>query len=853
MSLDEEPDRSPSSRQIALRILESVRGESVEAGISAACELIFHHAVTHDLSTVLDKWGSTDDVTDPLRVVTKKGARQIAIQIENLIGYSREDHYAVFEQLLNIRAQRLARAGLSLSSSPAVTRLMAGLVGPGERLLDPACGLGGTLLAAARAHPRALVQGVDINREAVDFALRRFWLAGLQANVELDDWLEQEPSPEWDAIIAEPPMGTHLRQVDSNVSSHPSDGDTLWLSSIVDSLSPSGRAVVLLPAGVAFKRGRDGELRNSLLEHGIVEAIIALPPGSVLDTSIETCLWVISGTPDPAKQSRVLLVNAAAGSIGDGDGGLGDVDRLLSYCGPWLDHAHPVPAEEWVARLVDAASIVELGDARPNRHLATPPDPAKPRPTAPGRLLTELRLDNFKSVAEPTTIPLRPLTLIYGKNSAGKSSLIQSLLLMKQSVDDATLNSSGPYVNLGSFAGVVHNHEITRQMSIGLSFASAPEIDAASALPDPRQIRSLDLIVGATPEARDGVVLHARSGFGDQLFTWQRTMGGLGPYSLSSADASELVRVAYEADSTFPPRRQSSGQQGPRVKRELSRTGIESIQFVAEGLLPGQVTLESLSEVTYRTRSSSRVGLVDAALRTAAAVSSAIPAELRNLLDRLVYLGPLRQTPERVSTRATSNTGIDIPFFLLDNTSEREEVSAHLQRLGMHYQLDAVLVSDVGGRTMLGDLAALVLTDTRSGVQLSPADVGFGISQVLPIVVELSARTSSVVVIEQPEIHLHPTMQADLADLLIESVDENGRANQVIAETHSENLMLRLQRRIREGVLGASSVAVLYVDQDDQGAAHVQQLRLDDEGEFVDDWPNGFFVERFDELFGDFA
>lgn len=846
-------DPALNSYQIALRILESVRDESVEAGISAACELIYYHARFADLAPVLKDWGSTDDVVDPLRAITKKGARRLADQIENLIGFSRESHYAVFEQLLHIRAKRVARAGLSLSSSTVVTRLMAGLVGPGERLLDPACGIGGTLLAAAKAHPRTLVTGVDVNPEAVDFAVRRLWLAGQDATIELEDWLREEPSPEWDAIIAEPPMGTRLRQVGPSPDKYPADGDTAWLSSIVDSLSPAGRGVVLLPAGFASKGGPVAAARDQLLKSGRVEAIIALPAGSALDTNVETCIWIVSGRQDPAKRGRVLLMNAAGGVATDGEGALTDIGLLLEICRPWLDGAREVPADDWVARFIEIDALVQASDARPKRHLAPPPGPEQPRPTAPGRLLTELRLSNFKSVAELINIPLKPLTLVYGKNSAGKSSLIQALLLMKQSTDTATVNTSGPYVNLGSFPGVVHNHDLSREMRIGLSFASAPEIDASSAVPNPSRVRSLDVFLGATPETRDGVVRAARSGFGDELFTWQRETGGLGPYSMSSDDVSELVRLAYETNSTFPPRASSSGQQGPRVRRELTRAGIESIGFSADGLLPGQVTADAIAEVARRVSSSSRVGLTEAALRTASAMSSAVSAEFRNLLGRLVYLGPLRQSPERVSRRETNEMGVDIPFFLLDNTSEREAVSTHLQRLGMQYELDAVRVSDVGGGTMLGDLAALVLTDIRSGAQFSPADVGFGVSQVLPIVVELSARSGAIIAIEQPEIHLHPAMQADLADLLIESVDENGRANQVIAETHSENLMLRLQRRIREGVLDSASVAVLYVDQDDAGSAHVQHLRMDATGEFVDEWPNGFFVERFDELFGDYA
>ena len=75
-----------------------------------------------------------------------------------------------------------------------------------------------------------------------------------------------------------------------------------------------------------------------------------------------------------------------------------------------------------------------------------------------------------------------------------------------------------------------------------------------------------------------------------------------------------------------------------------------------------------------------------------------------------------------------------------------------------------------------------------------------------------------MICVEQPETHLHPRLQARLADLFIEATQEGGRGNQMIVETHSEHLMLRIQRRIREGSLNPSQVSVVYIDQDTEGA-----------------------------------
>jgi predicted ATPase len=189
-------------------------------------------------------------------------------------------------------------------------------------------------------------------------------------------------------------------------------------------------------------------------------------------------------------------------------------------------------------------------------------------------------------------------------------------------------------------------------------------------------------------------------------------------------------------------------------------------------------------------------------------------------------------------------------MYLFDHSNVVKNVNNWLEALEVPYAVDVLPVVAKGAGTLVGDLVALSLTDIRSGVVVTPADVGFGISQMLPIVVELLAHRESIICIEQPETHLHPRLQTRLADLLIESSRNGDLANQLIVETHSEHLLLRLQRRIREGAIDPSDISVLYVDQDTDGNTTATHLRIDDEGEFLDEWPDGFFDERLDELFG---
>ena len=116
----------------------------------------------------------------------------------------------------------------------------------------------------------------------------------------------------------------------------------------------------------------------------------------------------------------------------------------------------------------------------------------------------------------------------------------------------------------------------------------------------------------------------------------------------------------------------------------------------------------------------------------------------------------------------------------------------------------------------------------------------------MPILVQCLVTQDGLILVEQPEVHLHPRLQSAVGDLFVDTVNA-GRA-QLLVETHSEHLVLRLLRRVREGVLAPEDLAILYVDLDDEGAAFVRRLEVDHDGDLVDGWPGGFFDERLVEV-----
>lgn len=130
-------------------------------------------------------------------------------------------------------------------------------------------------------------------------------------------------------------------------------------------------------------------------------------------------------------------------------------------------------------------------------------------------------------------------------------------------------------------------------------------------------------------------------------------------------------------------------------------------------------------------------------------------------------------------------------------------------------------------------------------------DVGFGISQVLPVLVQcFYVPHNSTILFEQPEIHLHPSVQSHLADLFIEAIHarEEGkpRNTQLIVESHSEHLIRRLQRRIAEEQLSPKDVAIYFVSQAG-GASKIEELKIDAYGN-ISNWPENFFGDEFEDV-----
>jgi hypothetical protein len=266
------------------------------------------------------------------------------------------------------------------------------------------------------------------------------------------------------------------------------------------------------------------------------------------------------------------------------------------------------------------------------------------------------------------------------------------------------------------------------------------------------------------------------------------------------------------------------------------------------------------------------------------------PGELvRDELRRLCYIGPLREVPKRGHRPATSPdasrwanglAAYDTLSFGNEEFIDRvNEWLVQEDRLNSGYSVEVkkyrelaadnplllavlqghVLDEDVSLRDNLLSLPEkrrLLIREEANNIELTLQDIGVGISQVLPVVVAALHHKTGIVAIEQPELHIHPAFQVALGDLFIEQIRQYPGMT-FILETHSEHLMLRFLRRIRETseqeapenrAITPAELSVYFVEPAETGIS-CHHIRVDEDGDFLDRWPRGFFTERAGELF----
>ncbi len=414
-------------------------------------------------------------------------------------------------------------------------------------------------------------------------------------------------------------------------------------------------------------------------------------------------------------------------------------------------------------------------------------------------------IERFKSIRDRTRMELGHLTVLAGANSSGKSSAIQPLLLLKQTLESSQdvgpLRLDGPNVKFTSFEDQLLWKGPSSRGGKEKSFSICFEAE------NPR------LVVEHTYERNNGAISIAEMTFGDNMKAGTVTVRE----SMSERDIGDWPRLKVP--------------EGVEVKREVVRDRC----FLGFELHAEPKDKESADNFRFQ----------------------ATPAQrFRNALMAMIHLPGLRGNPERLYPIAQVGgsklfPGLFPPYVAgilhawKDRGDDRltKKLPAILKDLGLTWKIDIKKLSDTEGELLVGRLPQAVRGGGKDMVSI--ADVGLGVSQALPIAVALlAAEPGQLVFIEQPEIHLHPRAQVALAGPLL---DAAARGVVVVVETHSRFLLLGIQEKIaaKSGYL-SDLVKLHWFQRDPQtGATNVTTGELDKNGAFGD-WPEDFAETAMD-------
>jgi len=438
-------------------------------------------------------------------------------------------------------------------------------------------------------------------------------------------------------------------------------------------------------------------------------------------------------------------------------------------------------------------------------------------------MLTRLRLENFKSWQETGNIALRPITGFFGANSSGKSGLIHALLLLKQTTDSADrgivfhFGGTATRVDLGDFASVVHGHAEDSSLGISLDWRTEKHFKISDAYARRDVASSNDIGFGVVARMEE-----SRSR--EQLVVKEMS------YRVGDAEIG-MCRVSETKYDTF-------------IKNV-------DFQFLRNRGRPWDITAPVKC---YGFPDSVRANYQNAGFL------ADLEFVLEQKLQNVYYLGPLRAFPQRVYTwsggqpldmgeageavvdalLAARQQDLKIsPGYRMWRLPLEQYIAQRLQKLGLIHGFRVVPVAE-GSRHF-----EVRVQKSPKAPEVLITDVGFGVSQILPVLVLcFYVPEGSTVILEQPEIHLHPSVQAGLADVFIDAW--KSRNVQVIVESHSEHLLRRLQRRIAEEALSEDNVGLYFCSAED-GVSSLDALEVDLFGN-ISNWPQDFFGDQFGEI-----
>lgn len=444
-------------------------------------------------------------------------------------------------------------------------------------------------------------------------------------------------------------------------------------------------------------------------------------------------------------------------------------------------------------------------------------------------MINQIRIERFKCWRETGNVPFGKITGFFGTNSSGKTALLQCILMLKQTVESTDRSrvlhtgDERTYVELGTVYDIVYGHALPSDLRIAIGWSRASPLRVV----DPEGLSRRDLF-RANELRFDVTILCEADSLSVQEFSYSVQHGGK-PYRFGMsrlANGKSAGESSYQLIADEYEVRRQRGRAWPlpapvksygfpdQVNAYFQNAGfLSQLTLAFEELFQGVYYLGPLREYPHRSYIWAGDRPQDVGRRGELAVHAILAARRQG--EKIGRgRGKPQQTLEERVAQWLQDLGMIHSFALRQIAENRQEYEVRVRRSP--------------------DAAEVAITD-----------VGFGVSQVLPVLVLCYyAPQHSTIILEQPEIHLHPEVQAGLADVFIDAIEH--RKVQIIVESHSEHLLRRLQRRVAEDQLRADDVALYFVESQ-AGEGRLRRLELDLFGNIAN-WPVDFFGDEMGDL-----
>ena len=425
-------------------------------------------------------------------------------------------------------------------------------------------------------------------------------------------------------------------------------------------------------------------------------------------------------------------------------------------------------------------------------------------------IIRAIGVKGYKSIRNDQSIEIRPLTLLAGANSSGKSSIMQAVLLLKQTLDatydPGPLLLNGPNAKFSQASQMFFKSDDHKSRQFRISV----DLDDLRYVMFFSNTRSSSLNLERMDLVIENQALHLHAGM--------------------LPDKIEQILTVFSDDD---PARLTSEQSPENNFRGMIRF---SLQFLKRLGFQEPLTVE-------RNRCFFNIG-------PNISLTLLRHDEITNAVRSIIHVPGLRGNPARdypISAVGETFPGTFENYTAsviaawqnegLEGRKQLNKITQELRLLGLTGQIEARKVDDTKVELQVGRTLKAVSKSSRDRNLVNVADVGFGVSQALPVLVALSvARPGQLVYLEQPEIHLHPRAQIALAQIL---ADAAIRGVQIVAETHSSLLLTGVQTLVANGTLPADLVKLHWFTRDDDGETHITSADLDENGAFGD-WPEDF-------------